>query len=120
MTVQDFGSAYIIATAADGSNVSGESLLGIFDADYEEPVYGTGIAVEGGVSEITMTKSQSPKLVKLVVTPENYNGGISAMHGPLRVNPCGEGEKTLPAFYIQPEMGVTVPYTDTVVFVMNS
>ena len=110
----------IIATAADGSNVSGQSLLGIFDADWEEPVYGTAIAVEGGVTEITMTKSQSAKLVNLVVTPENYNGGISAMHGPLRVNPCGEGEKTLPAFYIQPEMGVTCPYTDTVVFMMNS
>ena len=120
VTVQDFGSAYIIATAADGSNVSGQSLLGIFDADREEPVYGTAIAVEGGVTEITMTKSQSAKLVNLVVTPENYNGGISAMHGPLRVNPCGEGEKTLPAFYIQPEMGVTCPYTDTVVFMMNS
>ena len=120
VTVQDFGSAYIIATAADGSNVSGQSLLGIFDADWEEPVYGTAIAVEGGVTEITMTKSQSAKLVNLVVTPENYNGGISAMHGPLRVNPCGEGEKTLPAFYIQPEMGVTCPYTDTVVFMMNS
>ena len=119
-TIHDFGSAYIIATAADGSNVSGKCLLGVFSTDFMPVIQGTAIAVENGITEITMTKSQSAKLVNLVVTPEDYNGGISVRHqGPLQVNPCGEGEKTLPAFFIKPEMGSTYPYDDTITFRMN-
>ena len=67
-----------------------------------------------------LSKERRAKLVNLVVTPEDYNGGISVMHhGPLQVNPCGEGEKTLPAFFIKPEMGSTYPYDDTITFRMN-
>ncbi len=120
VTIRDYGSATITATTTDGSNVSGGCTLGVFSTDYTPVISGTAIAVEGGITEITMTKSQSSKLVNLVVTPEDYNGGISVMHhGPLQVNPCGEGEKTLPAFFIKPEMGSTYPYDDTITFRMN-
>ncbi len=120
VTIHNYGAATITATAADGSDVSGKCLLGVFSTDYMPVIQGTAIAVENGITEITMTKGQSAKLVNLVVTPENYNGGISVMHhGPLQVNPCGEGEKTLPAFFIKPEMGSTYPYDDTITFRMN-
>ena len=120
VTIHNYGAATITATAADGSDVSGKCLLGVFSTDYMPVIQGTAIAVENGITEITMTKGQSAKLVNLVVTPEDYNGGISVMHhGPLQVNPCGEGEKTLPAFFIKPEMGSTYPYDDTITFRMN-
>ncbi len=120
VTILDYGAATITATTADGSDISGKCVLGVFSTDFMPIIQGTAIAVEGGVTEITMTKSQSAKLVNLVVTPEDYNGGISVIHhGPLQVNPCGEGEKTLPAFFIKPEMASTYPYDDTITFHMN-
>lgn len=118
-TIHDFGNVHIIATAADGSNVSAEALIGVFDSEYVPIIPGTAIAVEGGISEITMTKNQSARVVSLVVTPENYNGSISAFHGAVQVHPCGEGSKSLPAFYIKPMEGQNCPYTDTVIFRMN-
>lgn len=120
VTIHNYGAATITATAADGSDVSGKCLLGVFSTDYMPVIQGTAIAVENGITEITMTKGQSAKLVNLVVTPEDYNGGISVIHhGSLQINPCGDGDKTLPAFFIKPEMGATCPFDDTITFRMS-